>query len=312
MYDYFSRRDGGEMRSAKILIAAIASAGFCGTGMAADIPVKAPVYKAPSQALVFGGLAEVNAGIYLYDILEDDPVRKGAAILGGSFAVNIPLAAQFSAQIDGQGEWYSIRNNGDAPIAAGQLGAHLSARDPNKGLLGIFAATTYAREEIGGGHTGGWIAGGEAQLYSGNTTFYAQAGGGRINIDSNEAFRGWFVRGVTRQFTSDDSMVQLDVSYGRTNGYIDGNDWGKFWNWSLKGVQRLPNASPLYGTLEYRGGYYKTSDEIGDRIVEHALIVGLTAKFGAVQSLKHNDRNGATLDLPMLPIRAAARLEALD
>jgi hypothetical protein len=62
--------------------------------------------------------------------------------------------------------------------------------------------------------------------------------------------------------------------------------------------------------VAYRGGDYDATTEEDDG-EEHVGLIGLSFLFGA-DSLKHNDRYGATLDLPMLPARASPWAEGLD
>jgi hypothetical protein len=109
-------------------------------------------------------------------------------------------------------------------------------------------------------------------------------------------------------------MIEAEYSYGHTDCFIDGDcspseDAGEFHNWGVLAKMRLHNW-PLYGTLAYRGGRY-TATEDPDTGTEHVVMVGLSALFGAT-SLRHNDRYGATLSLPMLPARGAAWAEPLD
>ena len=68
---------------------------------------------------------------------------------------------------------------------------------------------------------------------------------------------------------------------------------------------------PIYGTADYRGGYYDSYQSGPNAVEEHAFLVGLAFAFGA-PSLMENDRRGATLSTPMLSARAAAWTEAID
>ena len=67
---------------------------------------------------------------------------------------------------------------------------------------------------------------------------------------------------------------------------------------------------PIYGTLAYRGAYYDATTE-NDHATEHVFKAGIKVLFGAA-TLQQNDRYGATLDLPMLPVRANSLTENLD
>ena len=129
------------------------------------------------------------------------------------------------------------------------------------------------------------------------------------------------MRGVVRQFVNPDFFFEGEVGYGHTNCYIDGScaptqDAGNFVNWGAKAVFRLPtNAMPVYATLAYQGGqYYATNDD--DTGYEQSFRIGLRFMFGApgkpAPTLLDNDRYGATLDTPMLPVRAAEWVPGLD
>ncbi len=154
--------------------------------------------------------------------------------------------------------------------------------------------------------------GGEVQAYLDDFTLYGQGGYADFQVDdSPEGFvEGWFVRGVGRWFITPDMMVEAEVSYGETDTFIDGNDAGEFWNWGVKGKMRISSSMPIYGVLAYRGGDYDATTE-GDDGDEHVVLVGVSILFGPT-TLKQNDRRGATLDMPLLPGRAAAWTEGLD
>ena len=76
------------------------------------------------------------------------------------------------------------------------------------------------------------------------------------NSDPDEGFDdGLFVRGVTRYFISEDFLLQVEGAYGWVDEYTNGNQTGQIWNWGALGKIGLSDSMPIYGTLEYRGGY---------------------------------------------------------
>jgi len=103
--------------------------------------------------------------------------------------------------------------------------------------------------------------------------------------------------------------MQLNV-YGEANDYVDDSDDGEFWNWGVKAKFKLWDDMPFYATLDYQGGYYDATTE-DDTVETHALLAGISFQFGPA-TLKDNDRYGATLDMPLLPSRAASIEETLD
>jgi hypothetical protein len=153
-----------------------------------------------------------------------------------------------------------------------------------------------------------------------NLTLYAQGGFGDFKVDDDtgpEGFvDGWFLRAVARHFVNDDFMLQAEYAFGYTSCYIDGScspvqDAGIFHNWGVKAMFRAAQSMPLYGTLEYVGGSY-TADEDPDTGTDHSFRIGVSYLIGGADSLLARDRAGATLDLPMLPVRAASWNIGLD
>jgi hypothetical protein len=279
---------------------------------------------APDNSLLFSALLGFSVGVQ--DASEDkgSPSIEGGTgtelTLAGHGHVSIPLSESFSAQFDVQTEFYDRTTDEDdeaAPQGAQMLGGHLSWRDPETGLIGIFAGVGMGEadedDEDRNDHVG-LLAGVEGQYYLDQFTFYAQAGCGdfKQDEDPDEGFLdGWFARGVARYFFSENFLLQAEVSYGETSEYVDGDSEGQIWNWGALAKMRISESYPIYGTLEYRGGNYEDAEDGVDSVEEHAFLVGLDFTFGA-ESLWENDRRGATLDTPMLPVRAAAWSQSVD
>jgi hypothetical protein len=275
---------------------------------------------APSQSLLLSGSADIQGG-WRHLKEDDDDVSDSHGTYGGSARLNVPFSTFFrsritdmmSVQLDGQTEAYNESTGEGTPSSNTAYGAHLSIRDPQYWLLGIFASrnSPHPVQPTAKGH---WVEGIEGQAYWNDFTLYGQYGHANIRSETYDAIEGfsagWFWRGAARYFIQDNTMVQADLSWGRTSKYIDSDDDGRIWNWSLSGASHLPVNMPLYSTLEYRGGKYDSTTE-GDIGRDHAFLAGLSFRFGA-NSLKENDRRGATLDLPMLPTRAASWAESLD
>lgn len=296
----------------RLLLGTTAAVAMVASASAADMYTPGPQEQYMMRQLLLTGVFDLYGGARW--IKGDDyTVNNTHGMLGGNAYVNIPISDMFSAQLDLQVEKYFDTSDEYNPLGSAMTGGHLSYRDPDLFLLGVFGGA--AMPSMQGQPSPsriGWIGGVEGQLYLNDFTLYGQGGYGDIRVDDDpEGFvKGWFVRGVGRYFFMDDYMLQGDVSYGETKKFIDGDDKGKFWNWSVKAVGRLMDTMPLYGTLEYRGGHYDSTTE-GDKGGDHAVLVGLSIRLGTA-TLKENDRYGATLDLPMLPVRAASWVEALD
>ena len=275
-----------------------------------------------TDGLLFAAVFGVSVGAQdaqAFDPFEDPDINEGTDLtFAGQGAVNIPLGEMLSVQLDGQTELYDRGgDNKDDATSASMMGGHLSLRDPGMGLVGLFAGVGLGTslDDSDDGEGLGFLAGAEAQAYLGNFTLYGQVGFGDFVVDDDdpdgEGFvDGWFAGAEARYFIHEDFMLNASVAYGETDSVEDGDQAGRFWNWGAGAKLRLTDSMPIYGTLDYRGGFYD-SYENEDEIEEHAVLVGLAFAFGA-PSLMENDRRGATLTTPMLPARVAAWTEALD
>jgi hypothetical protein len=301
------------MRVTKRLAMSAAVLGMmAGSAMAADID---PV----TESLITAAILEISVGAH--DARETDgsmDLNEGTELtFAGQGAVSFPLGDTVSVQLDGQSEFYDRGKDLDDPLSAHMFGAHLSLRDPGTGLVGLFAGGGISTNgESGNGSEGiGYLAGLEGQFYIDNFTLYGQAGYANFAVDDaspdDEGFTdGWFASAEARYFIHEDFMLSANLAYGATGSYADGDDNGEIWNWGAGAKLRLADSMPLYGTLTYRGGTYtETEDDIQG--TEHAVLVGVSMAFGA-SNLQENDRRGATLATPMLPVRAAAWTEAID
>jgi outer membrane immunogenic protein len=102
------------MRRFQCAILATAAVGFASHAFAADMPVKAPVYKAPVAVAAYnwsGCYVGGNAGYGKSD-------SSAASVLGGSF-LTAPLAAFYQANYPG-----SVSNGGSSFTGGGQLGCN--------------------------------------------------------------------------------------------------------------------------------------------------------------------------------------------
>lgn len=269
---------------------------------------------ADDYGLVFAALGELSGGYRHAD--STDYVNLSGGMLSGAARASIPVMDRFSVQLDGDLEVY-LAGDGQSwePLGLWLAGGHASWRDPSRGLIGVFGAAGYGLQtgfDNSRDYEIGYMLGAEGQVYFNDITLYGQAGYGNFESDNEpEGFiEGWFLRGVGRWFPSDDSLLEAELSYGHTRQFVDGVDDGEIWNWGLQGVMRVSEALPLYATAGYRGGHYDATTA-GDDGSEHMVMVGVNVLFGA-NSLKDNDRLGATLDLPRLPARSAPWGEGLD
>lgn len=272
------------------------------------------------SALVTAGMADVWFGWRSVESTQD-PNGEDLS-LGANGFVSVPVGSAISIQLDAQYERY-VDDDSYSPLGALLLGGHASWRNPERFLVGAFAAAALPQgdqidNDSPGFYSGwGYIAGAEAQVYLNDFTLYVQGGLGDIRTDFDsgpEGFvNGWFVRALGRYFITDNFMLQAEYSYGTTDCFIDGacapaEDAGVFHNWGV--LAKFLIAGDLYGTLEYVGGSYEATED-PDLGTEHVVRAGISVLFGA-ESLRHNDRYGATLSLPLVGVRGAAWAEPLD
>lgn len=269
----------------------------------------------PSEKLIRGGVSQYMLGNRDLDATDEGTGQTFE--LSSSSAYNIPLWRSVSMQIDSASEYYFKMNDHTDAKSSNVLGMHLSYRDPNRGLLGVFGGYAWSNVKTGHGNSGNYdmaFFGAEAQAYVGNLTLYAQAGyGDNTKGDSGNGFNeGWFVRGVARYFLRPDTKLEAEISYAEADPFTDGTNKGKFTGWGASLDHKLFNVLnyPVYGTLAYRGAYYDATTE-SDHATEHVVKAGIKVMFGA-NTLQQNDRYGATLDLPMLPVRANSLAVSID
>lgn len=313
----------------KFGLVALATVSAAAAANAADIaPVVVPptvvvVPVTPAGGLVTAGYVGVWGGYRFRASNEGDDDPSSHLAYGANAAISIPFAGSLSIQVETRYEGYRDPET-YAPQGAFLAGGHLSFRNPDRFLIGAFGAAARSlpgvlNQDTADATTGwGYIVGGEAQVYLGRATLYAQAGYGNIATDDDggpEGFiRGWFASIEGRYFVTDNFMVAAHYGFGYTPCFIDGTcapaeDAGIIHNAGVAATLRI-GQSPTAITAGYEfGRYYATEDD--DAGTEHTFRIGLTIPFGA-GTVFDNDRRGATLSLPMLPARAAAWAELLD
>ena len=293
------------MKALKFFASFVAMALTGGVAFAADVE--------PVTDLGLSGLMNISAGAFSYEGT-DDSTDTTDAIISGFGAVNIPLGDSFSAQLDAFGETVLVRGDDvDAYSDMFGIGGHLSWRNYDSGLVGLFGGLGEGSPTDEEPWNGGWV-GIEAQAYLGDFTLYGQAAWLLISSsdDDEEGFDrdSFLVRGVGRYFVTDDAKIEAEVSYMEGGDVIDGDDDGKAWEWGVNGMLRLSEQMPIYGTLAYRGADYDATTE-DDEGESHSLMAGVTFLFGG-SSLKENDRMGATLDSPTTVLRTSGAFSELD
>lgn len=286
--------------SATMAVTAIPTAGYAADYAAERID-------SVERALIFAGVIEAYGD---YSLIGDasgngDNTFGGSSDqdnyfeLGASARISMPLGESFSAQLDLDAEQRILDTNDNGHYKASVVsGVHLSYRNPESHLLGVFGGlgqVVYEDDD----EADLWFAGVEGQYYFDQVTLYSQIGylDAKDDADTDALHEAWFVRGVARHFLTDYTMIQADAAY------VDGKqDSGSGYDmygisWGLR-LDHQYMSLPVSVFAAYEGNYFDNGScgDCGD-FVEHAFLVGAKFSFGA-KDLKQNDRSGATLDLP--------------
>lgn len=283
-------------------------------------------YEAQVQQLVVSGVVESwIGGSFLSGIDNGDnetfePDHDSYFTSGQSGRLSLPLGDMMSIQMDANNETTSSafeENTDDDFSHSLDFGLHVSARDPSRGLFGVFAAFGQGKGDNEEGRHNYWAVGGEAQYYADNVTFYLQGGyldSKGVDVNPNDGGKDGlhdavFVRGVARWFMTPDSRLQGEVAYATgtqddANGAppdspfdMDVIQWGVRYDTVLSGLPLIGDSAVFVG---YRGTHFDTGccgpDDTA-RGTEHTVMAGFSYHFGG-QTLLDLDRVGATLDLP--------------
>jgi hypothetical protein len=267
-------------------------------------------YESQIQQLVVSGIVESWTGVTIVTSAggDVDPDQDEFLASGQSGRLSLPLGDNLSIQGDVDFEYGSTalasEDSDDNFEYAMQFGTHLSWRDPNRGLFGVFGGFGGARSDTNA-DAEFWFAGGEAQFYTQDMTFYLQAGYMDSDDDvpgnGDDAFRdAAFVRGVARWFVDPDTRLQLEAAYA--DGVTDDDDsndtqiyeWGVRFDTVLMGLPVIGDTAVFVG---YRGNHYEGGDGGNDQYSEHTFMVGSSYHFGGT-TRKEFERTGAGLDLP--------------
>ena len=292
-------------------------------------PVSRMMRRDDGQSLLYSGAVELGFGGTWADCEEPDGGDCGSSDLDdenypfieGSGRANVPLADNFSLQIDAEG-WatFTSRSDGEDNLHDSFSGAlHATWRDPSNGAAGVFGQF--------GSSTGGrndnavfWLIGAEGQIYLGDFTLYGQAGYFDADDESTDDVMqdAVFVRGVARWFPDVNTRVQGEFAFasGDENqgpGDSPGADLDAY-SWGVR-ADRIISGYPISLFVSY-GGTHVTEDENDgesseDEYTEHRIMAGVTFHFG-VDDLKTQDRRGVTLDTPDLGRWTGITTEIID
>lgn len=280
------------MRSSLIALLAFGLVSGLATGAsAADVtPEPEPVLLDDVYAEIFGNYTELGKDFGT----EDDKFWAG----GAGIYWSIPLGDMVSLQLDGKSEITENEGGDDendyeySIVGAG----HLSYRDPQSYLLGIFGGV--ANSAAGdNGDTTGYFIGGEGQLYIDRATFYVQGGyfdGEKNDLDDSILTDTYFVRGQLRYYLTDNFRGTLEGAYAV--GRVDEEDDTDIYDWGVELEYRF-DESPISLFASYEGTDMDQTPGESDKLSEDVYTVGLRLDFGA-STVFDRDRLGAGLDTP--------------
>jgi len=218
-------------------------------------------------------------------------------VLGGAGRGNYWISPGMSLQVDVQAEGTSYGDNGDRrSVHSYLIGGHLSWRNPQQSLYGVFVGAGDANSTRHG------VIGAEAQWYWGQFTLYGQVGYDST-IDSGYVdVSAWFLRATGRYFVNPNFMIEATGMYA--NGDVDfGGDSRGFdtWIWQAKAEWRLATA-PISLFAKYQGSQTNYDTLVNGpwsfdaKSKDHRVMFGLKLNMGD-RNLQATDRAGATLDI---------------
>ncbi len=104
-------------------------------------------YGPSSEKLIRGSVSQISLGNR--DLDSSDEGTGQTIELNSTGAYNIPFWNSFSAQISSVGEYNFQLNGHDDVKRNNAVGLHLSYRNPNKGLIGIFGGYGWSKMKSG-------------------------------------------------------------------------------------------------------------------------------------------------------------------
>jgi hypothetical protein len=284
------------MKLGKTCAGAFAFFALASVGHAADLkPVlKAPGAQPEQQATgyveVYGGWASTTFGSERFD---------GWA-LGGAGRGNYWVSRDMSVQVDAQAEGTSYDNilgeNATLSSHSYLVGGHLSWRNPQQYLFGVFGSVGDSGSVLFSQRHG--LIGAEAQWYWNQFTLYGQVGYDSTlsNLGNLDSINAGFIRGTGRYFVNPNFLIEGTVMYA--NGDIDfnfGSVGFETWSWQAKAEWRLPTA-PFSIYAKYQGSETKYDNNFAGKAKDDRVLLGLKLHLGD-RTLQQTDRAGATLDI---------------
>lgn len=277
--------------------------------VAADLfdPQPAPDRVISGNLEIFGGYSFLNGTAVTGSEDSDFPS------FGGGASVDVPFNANWSLQLDVDGEVgfpdaSDQTSESDGYGGHGTIGAHLNYREMDRYLFGAFAGGggVGIQDTSGATGTGGpyGFVGVEGQMYFGNTTFYAQGGYFDTSIQSNTDIMedAWFIRGVLRHYIGGgNTMLQGEIGYADGAMANTSDDDVDVVSWGAKLehlIHSWGNEGFVSAYAEYNGRHFDEKNcGCNDEYTDHTFMVGVSFDINQ-QNLLSRERTGVALDLP--------------
>jgi hypothetical protein len=283
--------------------------------MAADMPVNAPVYKAPPPpTLQPSGYIELYSGWDDFKASFCDPFgcssnSNNGWLIGGAGRANWWLDPAWSVQFDAQGEGAQFKLNNVCPSCGDKfsshsylVASHLTWRDTQRGI-GVVGAIG----DISPGIRFGLI--GLEGLANWNTfTTYLQGGWGSTvgrNAPIGADVDGWFGRATGRYYPTPNLLLEgtiMGASLTETRffggfflGGVPSFDITS-WLWRVKAEAMVNQYFSIY--VAYQGSQTNFDPFPGgsERLRDDRVMIGLRA-FINRDNLRNNDLTGAPFDV---------------
>jgi hypothetical protein len=263
-----------------------------------------PHHTAGDGGLVYSAIVELGGGWLLTSNLQSDADNRiddsDFGVVEGAARASIPLGsnASFQFDLDGMHGITAREQSGDDALQGFFFtSAHLTLRGSSIGALGILGSYGQA---YGGDSDNAqvWFGGGEAQLYLGPVTLYAQ--GGYMQADDGSEgdviTNAYWARAAARVFFTPNARLQLEAAYteGEENDDFD-EDVIRGYAAGLR-FDHAPGGGPVSYFIGYQGSFIENEDNDA-QLADHTGLVGIGLRLGA-ENLRDEDRRGATLDTP--------------
>lgn len=223
--------------------------------------------------------------------------------------VNVPYDEMYNIQVDLFGITSAYEGSDTGSAGHFGVGTHVNWRNPNEGLLGIFAGFGRANSDgfFRGKNANGptFLAGFEGQYYCNQWTFYGQIGYWDSGQDTGLLQNAGFLRSVVSYYAS--PRLKLSGALKYINGDLaydeDSDIDADGWDWEARLDYMFGKSMPVAAFLEFGGRYADSNPSFTSYNPELDVFranIGVTFYLGGdgASDLMYQDRNGASVDLP--------------